>query len=104
MECSRDHIIWNFFTNSKIVQFVSVSDKNHSSIVMFRFKSDRVWITGGTFRIKVALPVVTQLSNGFFFGQNIMKGAVHLNHPLFTIWYNESRGSFSRVSLSQLNH
>ena len=51
------HIIWNFFMNSKIVQFVSASDQNHSSLVIFRFTSDSIWITGGTFGIDVAVPV-----------------------------------------------
>lgn len=52
------HIIWNFFMNSKIVQFVSAGDQNHTSLLMFRFTSDSVWITGGTFGIEVAIPVV----------------------------------------------
>ena len=51
------HIIWNFFMNSKMVQFVSETDRN-SSLVLLRLKSDNVWITGGTFGIEAALPVV----------------------------------------------
>ncbi|MEH7351963.1 CPBP family intramembrane glutamic endopeptidase [Neobacillus drentensis] len=51
------HIIWNFFMNSKIVQFVSAGEQNHSSLVIFRFTSDSIWITGGTFGIDVAVPV-----------------------------------------------
>ncbi|WHY79547.1 type II CAAX endopeptidase family protein [Neobacillus sp. WH10] len=52
------HIIWNFFMNSKILQFVSTADQSHSSFLMFRFTSDSIWITGGTFGIEVAVPVV----------------------------------------------
>ncbi|AIE60223.1 CPBP family intramembrane glutamic endopeptidase [Bacillus methanolicus] len=52
------HIIWNFFMNSQMVQFAPVADRSHSSLVMLRLKSDSVWITGGTFGIEVALPVV----------------------------------------------
>lgn len=52
------HMIWNFFMNSKIVKFVTVADTNHSSLVMFRFKSDSVWTTVDTFGIEVALPVI----------------------------------------------
>lgn len=43
--------------NSKMVQFVSETDRN-SSLVLLRLKSDNVWITGGTFGIEAALPVV----------------------------------------------
>lgn len=52
------HIIWNFFMNSKIVQFAPKVDGGHSSLVMFRFRSENLWITGGTFGIEVAVPVV----------------------------------------------
>jgi membrane protease YdiL (CAAX protease family) len=52
------HIIWNFFMNSKIVQFAPTVDGGLSSLVMFRFKSESLWVTGGTFGIEVAVPVV----------------------------------------------
>ncbi|MDE3838756.1 hypothetical protein C0966_05095 [Bacillus methanolicus] len=52
------HIIWNFFINSQMVQFAPVPDRSHSSLVMLRLKSDSVWITGGTFGIEAALPVI----------------------------------------------
>ncbi|MFK9093931.1 lysostaphin resistance A-like protein [Bacillus salipaludis] len=52
------HIIWNFFMNSKVVQFAPMADITHSSLVLFRFKSNSVWITGGTYGIEVALPVI----------------------------------------------
>ncbi|MEH7239174.1 CPBP family intramembrane glutamic endopeptidase [Bacillus sp. JJ1562] len=52
------HIIWNFFLNSTIIQFASKTDKNHSSLVMLRFKSNDLWITGGSFGIEVSIPVV----------------------------------------------
>lgn len=52
------HIIWNFFFNSKMVQFVSKSGKDHSSLVLFQYKTDSVWVTGGTFGIEASIPVV----------------------------------------------
>lgn len=52
------HIIWNFFLNSKIVQFVSEAGEEHSSLVLFKFESDNVWITGGTFGIEASIPAV----------------------------------------------
>ncbi|MBO8175874.1 CPBP family intramembrane glutamic endopeptidase [Aeribacillus pallidus] len=52
------HIIWNFFMNPKMVQFAPQEGRSHSSLVMLQFKSDSIWITGGTFGIEVALPVV----------------------------------------------
>ncbi|WP_342433364.1 type II CAAX endopeptidase family protein [Neobacillus sp. FSL H8-0543] len=52
------HILWNFFFSSKMVQFVLENGKNHSSLVLFQFKSDSVWITGGTFGIEASIPAV----------------------------------------------
>ena len=52
------HILWNFFFSSKMVQFVLENGKNHPSLVLFQFKSDSVWITGGTFGIEASIPAI----------------------------------------------
>lgn len=52
------HIIWNFSMNTKVVQFAPMAEKTHSSIVLFRFNSESVWITGGTFGIESAFPII----------------------------------------------
>ncbi|CEG29429.1 CPBP family intramembrane glutamic endopeptidase [Bacillus sp. B-jedd] len=52
------HIIWNFFINSNMVKFVLENDKSQSSLILFRFKSDSVWITGGAFGIEASIPAI----------------------------------------------
>ena len=52
------HILWNFFFSSKMVQFGAEYGKSHSSLVLFQFKSDSVWITGGTFGIEASIPAI----------------------------------------------
>ncbi|OCA88044.1 hypothetical protein A8F94_09485 [Bacillus sp. FJAT-27225] len=52
------HILWNFFLNSNMVQFVLENGKSQSSLILFRFKSDSVWITGGAFGIEASIPAV----------------------------------------------
>lgn len=52
------HMIWNFIMNSNVVQFAHIEEKTKSSLVLFRFQSESIWITGGTYGIDVALPVI----------------------------------------------
>ncbi|MEH7250489.1 CPBP family intramembrane glutamic endopeptidase [Neobacillus niacini] len=52
------HVIWNFFMSSKIIQFVPIFGSNTSSLVKLTFSSDRFWITGGSFGIEAAFPVI----------------------------------------------
>ncbi|MEH7254978.1 CPBP family intramembrane glutamic endopeptidase [Neobacillus niacini] len=52
------HILWNFFFSSKMVQFVLENGNKHSSLVLFQFKSESVWITGGTFGIEASIPAL----------------------------------------------
>lgn len=52
------HIIWNFFINSNMVQFVLENGESQSSLILFRFKTDSVWITGGAFGIEASIPAV----------------------------------------------
>lgn len=52
------HMIWNFFMNSNVVQFAHMEESAQSSLALFRFQSDSIWMTGGAYGIEVALPVI----------------------------------------------